>query len=52
MADCDTNQGDGRESKSRGLGCDYFRNHKWTKAEILTNIALLSDQLGWVRRSY
>ncbi len=31
-----------------GTGCAYFRNHTWTKAEVLTNIALFGDQLGWV----
>ena len=37
------------EEEREITGCAFFREHKWTTAEIITNIAMFVDQLGWVK---
>ena len=42
-----------RETHQRQDGstsCIYCKYHKWTKAEVLTNVAMFCDQFGEVRR--
>ena len=36
------------EPEPEVTGCAFFKKHRWTTAEIITNIAMFVYQLGWV----